>query len=114
MPGYPRVIQEFILTSQTRDVVAFRWIYKGTLLTGTDFTLAPTVERHLDRNIANPYPCHYRQVALRADDISDLRIQVMNLTGVIQLVFGAVIGWYYPNRGHGEVTQMEGVDDQAR
>lgn len=112
---FSRVVHSYVLTPRTEGQVEFRWIKGGSLLYPESFQLPVAVERHIDRLAVHPYPCHFRKTFVVAKHDEELRIQARNLSANLQLIFGAVVGWYYPAlKSPNEITPDTGIDDATR
>lgn len=112
---YPRVIKQYIATSQVPDQLEYRWLRTTGYVSPDTVDLPPNVERHLDRFLTHPYPCRWRPFMLRVGDSDRLVLQVRNPTAGQQLAFAAVFGWYYPSlESPSEISQTEGVDGTVR
>lgn len=115
LDGHARVVERIITTSQNEGLVDFRWIINGHLQDVSQVAGPVAIDRHLDRSLAAPYPCTYRERPMRFGSAQQVRLQAFNGTAAIQLAFAAVQGWYYPTLGStDEVTKKEGVDDVVR
>lgn len=111
---HPKVVTHYVATPFVAGTVEYRFVIKGTLLDPSAVTLPPAVERHLDRFATHPFPTKKRPLYIRVGDTDSFVIQARNLTGVEQLAFAAVYGWYYPQLLNAARGGGEGIDDTAR
>jgi hypothetical protein len=110
-PGHPVVIVKYVASPQQAGTVEFRWILNGSTIS-YGLTMDPAADLCLDRNLAHPFPCAWRQIFLSARSNHQLTLQARNLTANQQQVFAGIFGWYYPAfRSPDEIARNEGMDD---
>jgi hypothetical protein len=109
--GYSIKVCAFVGTTENDPLVngvTYRFLRNGVHLPAQEFNITNTIEKHLDRyTSALPFPAFGRKLFLNVTNDGRLQLQVNNPSGLVQVGFCALYGYYYPNLGDLDRGGME-------
>jgi hypothetical protein len=100
--GYSAVIQYFTVTGENDPLTStlrYRFKQSGSVLPTQEFDINNDIELGIDRAAALPWPAMVRRIYIELQNDRQLVLQVQNSSGVDQLAFAGLYGYYFPNLG---------------